>query len=166
MDQWVEREVAGCSHMRDARLKKRLGEVLTRLAEQPTQSIPSACHGWAETQAAYRFFDNERVAPEDILEGHGRATLERVAAEPVVLVVQDTTFLEYLKDRLPKGLGTASREAADGVFAASERGLHATAGEPGRALGHLLAAPGRAGSTVPRAASHRAKRELPLAAGL
>ena len=105
MDRWVEREVAGC-HMRDARLKKRLGEVLSRLAEQPTQSIPSACQSWAETQAAYRFFENERVSPEEILEGHGRATLERCAREPVVLVVQDTTFLEYLKDRAPKRLGT------------------------------------------------------------
>ena len=106
MDRWVEREVAGCHHLRDARLKKRLGEVLSRLAEQPTQSIPAACQGWAETQAVYRFLDNEHVSPEDIFEGHGRATLERIAAEPVVLVVQDTTFLEYLKDRLPKGVGT------------------------------------------------------------
>jgi hypothetical protein len=105
MDRWVEREIAGC-HLRDARLKQRLGEVLSRLAEQPTQSIPAACQSWAETQAAYRFFENERVSPEDILEGHGRATLARCATEPVVLVVQDTTFLEYLKDRAPKGLGT------------------------------------------------------------
>jgi hypothetical protein len=32
MDGWAEREVAGC-HMSDGRLKKRLGEVLTRLAD-------------------------------------------------------------------------------------------------------------------------------------
>jgi hypothetical protein len=82
MDGWVEHEIAGC-HMRDARLKRRLGEVLRRLAEQPEQSIPAACQSWAQTQAAYRFLDNDHVSPEDILEGHGRATLARIAAEPV-----------------------------------------------------------------------------------
>jgi hypothetical protein len=105
MEGWAEHEVAGC-HMADARLKKRLGEVLTRLAEQPDRSIPAACQSWAETQAAYRFLDNAHVTAEDILEGHGRATLERIRVEPVVLIVQDTTFLEYLKDRHPKGVGT------------------------------------------------------------
>jgi hypothetical protein len=27
------------------------------LADKPTASIPGACLDWAETQAAYRFFD-------------------------------------------------------------------------------------------------------------
>jgi hypothetical protein len=62
MDGWVEHEIAGC-HMRDARLKRRLGEVLRRLAEQPEQSIPAACQSWAQTQAAYRFLDNDHVSP-------------------------------------------------------------------------------------------------------
>jgi hypothetical protein len=36
----------------DARHAKRLAQVLTRLREKPVHSIPSACHGWAETVAA------------------------------------------------------------------------------------------------------------------
>ena len=41
-----------------------------------------------------------------MLAGHGQATVQRIAAEPVVLIVQDTTFLEYIKDGMGKGLGT------------------------------------------------------------
>lgn len=68
MDGRAEHEVAGC-HLPDARLKKRLGEVLSRLAEQ---SISAACRGWAKTQAVYRLIDNARLTPEDQLEGHRR----------------------------------------------------------------------------------------------
>jgi hypothetical protein len=25
--------------------------------------VPQACHGWSETIATYRFFDNEKVSP-------------------------------------------------------------------------------------------------------
>jgi hypothetical protein len=78
----------------DRRLQRRLGQVLERLSARPTESIPAACRGWAETQAAYRFLSNERVGAVDILDGHSRATLQRNEREPVVWIVQDTTFLE------------------------------------------------------------------------
>jgi hypothetical protein len=87
--------------------------LLERLSAQPTQSIPAACRGWAETQAAYRFLHNERVEAVDILDGHSRATLQRMACEPVVLILQDTTFLEYVKDKARHGWGTLRRTVKD-----------------------------------------------------
>jgi len=102
---WVANEVAGC-RLKDQRLTQRLAVIVERLGAKPTASIPAACRGWGETQATYRFLSNERITAEEILEGHGQATVKRIAAEPVVLIVQDTTFLEYLKDGVGKGLGT------------------------------------------------------------
>jgi Transposase DNA-binding/Transposase Tn5 dimerisation domain len=102
---WVANEVAGCQ-LKDQRLKLRLERILERLSAKPTESIPTACQGWGETQATYPFLSNERVEAEEILEGHSQATITRIAAEPVVLLVQDTTFLEYIKDVVGKGLGT------------------------------------------------------------
>ena len=72
--------------MCDARHAKRLAVLLTRLGAQPIRSIPSACHGWTETVAAYRFLDNPHVGFEEILSGHKQATLERIHAQEVALL--------------------------------------------------------------------------------
>ncbi|CAP63957.1 transposase [Cupriavidus taiwanensis] len=40
------------------------------IAEKPTASIPSACGGWAETAAAYRFLAQDELDWRDILAPH------------------------------------------------------------------------------------------------
>src|SRR5215831_17461730 len=54
MSDWVAAELAECQ-MHDVRHTKRLARLLGRLSEHPVGSISTACHGWAETVAAYRF---------------------------------------------------------------------------------------------------------------
>jgi len=105
MSQWIETELAE-NQMHDRRHAKRLAHLLERLSEQTVSSIPRACHGWAETIAAYRFLDNARVGLKEILSGHQQATLERLQAQEVVLLVQDTTFLNYGTLRPKTGVGT------------------------------------------------------------
>lgn len=105
MSDWVERETAASS-MQDIRHKDRLRRVLQRLSDQPTQSIPGACQQWSDTLGVYRFLDNPRVDQHRILSGHQASTIERIGAEKVVLVVQDTTFLEYGVTRSKPGFGT------------------------------------------------------------
>ncbi|MBK5963271.1 hypothetical protein CCR95_06800, partial [Thiocystis minor] len=51
---WAEDEFRGIA-LGDARRDRRVVQLVERLAERPTASIPGACHGWAETQAASRF---------------------------------------------------------------------------------------------------------------
>jgi len=36
--------------------------LLKQLATHPTESIPLVCQDWANTKAAYRFLDNDRVS--------------------------------------------------------------------------------------------------------
>lgn len=105
MSQWIETELAE-NEMHDLRHAKRLAHLLERLSEQAVSSIPRACHGWAETMAAYRFLDNPRVGLKEILSGHQHATLERLQAQKVVLLVQDTTFLNYGTLCPKTGVGT------------------------------------------------------------
>jgi hypothetical protein len=47
--------------------------------------------------AAYRFFDNERVDFDDVLQPHIDATRQRIAAQPVVLSPQDTTEVDVTR---------------------------------------------------------------------
>jgi hypothetical protein len=95
----------------DERLNKRSKRVIEALAANPEASINSSCDGWNDTLAAYRFFDNESVMPEQILQPHLEATQRRMREHPVVLIVQDTTELDYT-DHPPKDaqcLNTVSR---------------------------------------------------------
>jgi hypothetical protein len=79
----------------DERLNKRSKRIIEALAANPEASINSACEGWSETLAAYRFFDNQAITPEQILQPHREATQRRMREQPVVLIVQDTTELDY-----------------------------------------------------------------------
>jgi transposase-like protein/transposase Tn5 family protein len=112
MSEWIETELAE-SQMHDRRHTKRLAHLLERLSEQAVSSIPRACHGWAETLAAYRFLDNPRVGLKEILTGHQHATLERLQTQEVVLLVQDTTFLNYGTLRPKIGVGTVKERTRE-----------------------------------------------------
>lgn len=95
---WAREEMMSAElDLNDKRLNKRLVEVLSALGERPTASIPAACGGQAETAAAYRFFDNENASFERILAPHCAQSRERVKAQRVALLVQDTTELDFTR---------------------------------------------------------------------
>jgi len=93
---WVGEEMKTAS-LPDKRLNERLAIVLSQLAGQPTASIPAACGGQAEMAAAYRLLENKRLCFEDILQPHIDATRRRVAEQPVVILAQDTTELDFTR---------------------------------------------------------------------
>jgi len=75
--------------------------------------MPTACHGWAETVAAYRFLHNPGLGVQEILSGHTHATRERIRAQEVGLLVQDTTFLHYGTTQPKAGMGTVKIKTRD-----------------------------------------------------
>ncbi|MBS0263440.1 MAG: IS4 family transposase [Planctomycetes bacterium] len=100
----------------DARLNVRAKIVLESLASDTEASINAASDGWSQTKAAYRFFDNEKVTPENLMEPHRAATVQRMQAESVVLVIQDTTELDYSAHN-PAGVGCLTAEDRCGFYA-------------------------------------------------
>jgi hypothetical protein len=96
MTSWAREEMA-TADLGDKRLNRRLMSILSALGEHPTASIPAACGGFNEMTAAYRFFDNDKVAFEPVLEPHQQRTRERIAAQETVLLVQDTTELDLTR---------------------------------------------------------------------
>lgn len=52
---WVSNELTS-GQIKDKRLEKRFSLILESLSKNPQESIPAACQGWSETQAAYRFW--------------------------------------------------------------------------------------------------------------
>ena len=79
----------------DKRLNQRSTRIIEALAADPEASVNSACGGWNDTMAAYRFFKNPAIEPDDILDPHVNATKRRIKEHPVVLIAQDTTELDF-----------------------------------------------------------------------
>jgi hypothetical protein len=90
---WAEEEMASAD-FGDRRLNVRAVKLLWAMGDYPNLSIPAACGGHAEVQAAYRFFDNDKVTLQGMLAPHMERTRQRMAEQKVVLLVQDTTELE------------------------------------------------------------------------
>jgi hypothetical protein len=105
MSDWRETELAE-GQMHDVRHTQRLARLLDRRSARPISSIPSACHGWAETVAAYRFLDTPAIGIQDILSGPTHATRERIRAQAVVLLVQEPTCLDDGTTQPKAGMGT------------------------------------------------------------
>lgn len=95
---WAEEEAASMD-LGDERLDERATILLSALGNHPQLSIPAACGGHAETQAAYRFFDNPKVTFEDVLAPHVQKTMQRMAQEAVVLLVQDTSEIDLTRPK-------------------------------------------------------------------
>jgi Transposase DNA-binding len=99
----------------DARLSKRLGRIVEAMLDGPDRSFPSLFDD-AGLEGAYRFFNNDEVTPERILEPHVTATLARMAHQPVTLVVHDTSTMSFDPEGMRQGLGRV-RSAGQAFFA-------------------------------------------------
>jgi hypothetical protein len=94
----------------DIRLNHRCQALARVLGEHPTAPINQACEDWADTKAAYRFMDNPHVSPGAILAPHCQRTVERLKAHPLVLAVQDSSFLNYTAHPQTEGLGEIGKK--------------------------------------------------------
>jgi len=63
---WAEVEMATVD-LGDRRLNRRSATLLETMATKPNSSIPAMTAGLAEMTAAYRFFSNERVDEQKLL---------------------------------------------------------------------------------------------------
>jgi hypothetical protein len=115
MQSWITEELCEVG-LGDERLNQRYAVLLERLENQPSLSIPGSCKGWAETQAAYRFLSNPKVSREKILFPHIQATKQRMKSHPVVLCVEDTTFINFEGQRETPGLGPHTSTLEYGYF--------------------------------------------------
>jgi hypothetical protein len=114
MQSWAAEELR-YADLGDKRLNRRLIDIVETLSAKPTVSVPQACGTWARTKAVYRFWDNQRVTPEAILDGHIRSTIERIKKHDCVLLIQDTTNLDFAHHPSTKGLGHLDNLAQYGM---------------------------------------------------
>ncbi len=92
---WATREFGG-NGLTDGRLRQRLIEMGRCWQQRPGAPVAEIFPEPADQRAAYRLLSNARVSSADVLESHQAMTVQRVGeADGTVLVVQDTTVLNY-----------------------------------------------------------------------
>ena len=93
-DAWARAEFAH-AELGDERRTQRLVAIASDFARRPTAPITQATGVWASAKAAYRFMDNDDIDPAEISHAHQQALLERLGRQDLVLVAQDTSYLDY-----------------------------------------------------------------------
>ena len=133
--EWSKEELK-TADLGDRRLNERFEAILGAFADRPNASIPATLCGRTELDAAYHFFDNEKVTPEKILQPHCHATKNRCKNQKIVLCLQDTSELDFTRPQQQvAGAGPLDDSKRRGAF------LHLTHAftEDGTPLGTLEA---------------------------
>jgi hypothetical protein len=105
----ISKEFISCK-FRDKRCLKSLQKIAIKLDHSNGGSF-SAVSGPSLRQAGGRTLSDERMTTEKIQEGHYQETLKRIKKEKILLVPQDTTYLNYTGHRATEGLGCIATSA-------------------------------------------------------
>src|SRR2546425_7344955 len=114
-EDWIGTEF-GAAELGDARRTQRLLTLMGQVAARPGASLPEACGSRGQLKAAYRFFANGAIEPEELWASHIAATYERAAPVPVVLAVQDTTELDWGRQSATAGWGPWGAPSHQGLL--------------------------------------------------
>lgn len=112
---WIEAELEHID-LKDPRLNKRANNILSDQYSNPGGTIHGSSSSKASAKGAYRFFDNPKVNRENLLAPHKERTLERIRKEKVILLVNDTTELDFTSQPQKEGTGVLSYEAQRGFY--------------------------------------------------
>ena len=93
----------------DRRLVARAAKVISHMERAPDKSLNSTFNGAIDTQAAYRFFENENVSAKAMIEAHRPPTIGRCEAHDLLLLAQDTSELDFSSNTTLKGAGIISQ---------------------------------------------------------
>ena len=101
---WCQKEWATVD-LGDQRLNRRLVETAVKLMAQPQAPLNQASGDWAATKGSYRLFGNAKASAEKILRPHQAQTRHRMQAYPLVLALQDSSYLDYTQHPQTQELG-------------------------------------------------------------
>lgn len=116
-EDWCAYEMQGLD-LGDQRRNARAVKILQARWNQPQASFYGTFSSWSPAKAAYGLI--EHPSPEihlsSLLGSHVQATQARMAAEPLVLLPQDTTGLNYTGLRRTSGLGPLGEQKGRGLW--------------------------------------------------
>jgi Transposase DNA-binding/Transposase Tn5 dimerisation domain len=121
--EWAQ-EQFGTAELGGRRRTRRLVKLATHMANHPSGSLPQQNESWSDLKAAYRLLDDEDVTFAGIATPHWRDTRQRLAGTPRVLVLGDTTELDFGIRRSIDGLGPTGNGGGRGFLLHSAVAVH------------------------------------------
>src|SRR5881275_2483591 len=102
--QWAE-YTFGSVHLGDVRRTQRAVAIASAIAHNPAASLPVQMPDEAALEATYRFLQTPDVTYEQLIEHHVAQTREEASKQQQVLLIQDTTEVDYQQHPTTTGLG-------------------------------------------------------------
>ena len=136
-DRWASKTFGTCQ-LKDIRRTARAVKAATRMAANPSTSVPAQMQTWKETIALYRLLDEKDVTFESLMQPRGPQTRQQLEAQPLVLLVQDTTEVDLSHHPKTTGLSQVGNERGRGLYLQT---VLAVLPENGEALGCAMQEP-------------------------
>ena len=166
-EDWAQQQF-GTVQLGDQRRTRRAVKVAAAMAADPAASIPQQNKLWKQTKGAYRLFDQQQVTYQAMIEPHWQQTRAAAAQGQVVLMVQDTTQLDFSAHVATAGLGPLGQgralDGGQGMFLHSTLAVEllSTDGQAARVLGLAWSKLwSRDQEPVPGGETHRQRRARP-----
>jgi len=112
---FLEREFGGLQ-LGDSRRNRRAVLVARRIMKHPRLSFPDMLPTEAELTAAYRLFGNGDIDPDDVSRPHYSASADRAAAHDQVLVVHDSSEIQFSGEAGRRGLSPLRHQKGQSGF--------------------------------------------------
>lgn len=94
VEQWAQQQWQSVE-LSDTRLSRRAVVIGQQMARRPGASLPQQMESRAQLKATYRLLANAKVSHEQLSQPHWEVTRQAAGAETLILLVQDTTELDY-----------------------------------------------------------------------
>jgi Transposase DNA-binding/Transposase Tn5 dimerisation domain len=111
---WAEQQF-GTAQLGDERRTRRLVHSAMKIALHPEKSF-NQVFDWNELRGFYNLCDREEVSFQAVLQPHWNSTREAMGQHAVVLIVHDTTELDFSKHRKLTGTGQIGNENGKGFL--------------------------------------------------
>ncbi len=102
--EWAE-STFGAVHLGDVRRTRRAVELASAIAHNPAASLPAQMPDEAALEGAYRFLQTPDVTYEQLIEPQVQQTRAQAREQQRVLLIQDTTEVDYQQHPTTTGLG-------------------------------------------------------------
>src|SRR5947209_17753177 len=113
--EWAEQTFGGVQLGHAAR-RRRAVVIAAAMAREPAGSIPAQQQSNAGTKAVYRFCENGHVSYEALMQPHVDATRAQARQARRVLLIQDTTEVDYQHHPKTTGLGPIGNGSHQGFL--------------------------------------------------
>jgi Transposase DNA-binding/Transposase Tn5 dimerisation domain len=111
---WAEQNF-GSAELGDRRRTRRLVDSAAKIAAHPEKSFPQI-FDWNELRGFYRLCDQSQATLAAVMQPHWEQTRQAMGRQPLVLIVHDTTELDYSSHRQLKGVGQIGNENGRGFL--------------------------------------------------